>query len=342
MDKQQLLEKAISEGIISDEQRAKLEALASHDIGDSEERIKPVGTLNEIFVTVGAVLLTSAVAGLFALMVKSPVISAVIAGLVAWVAAEYFHARKRFRLPVIISSLSIAHGFGTAAAIAVGWQDLDIFDNDTPFILVLVPLVIGLVTLGICAWRYVIPFLMLPISIVFTIIVTIAAKQGDNNLSYQLLLGASGLAILVCAVRFDLLDPERTKRFSDFAFWAYVVGSPLFVHSLFLGVLLRDDKDWAMSGLAWLATLVMVLIVSFAGILLNRRALILSTLVYVAFIIFRALAGLSMGSGAAIMLITVLIIGLYVTALGSRWREVRNNIMDKLPPWQWLAKLPVR
>lgn len=342
MDKQQLLEKALSEGIISDEQRAKLEALAAGDKGDNEERIKPVGTLNEIFVTVGVVLLTSAVAGLFALVVKSPVISTMIAGLIAFMAAEYFHARKRFRLPIIISSLNAAHGFAMAAAIAIGGRELDIFDSDTPIALSLIPLAIGLIALAATAWRYVIPFLMLPISIVFTIIVTIAAKHGDNNVSYQLLLGASGLAILACAVRFDLLDPERTKRFSDFAFWAYVVGSPLFVHSLFLGVLLRDDKDWAMSGIAWIATLVMVMVVSFAGILLNRRALILSTLVYVAFIIFRALAGLSMGSGAAVMLITVLIIGLYVTALGSRWREVRNRIMDKLPPWPWLAKLPVR
>jgi len=52
-DKDDVTQRAIAEGIISDEQRAKLEALAISDAGDSQERFQSVGTLNEIFVTVG-------------------------------------------------------------------------------------------------------------------------------------------------------------------------------------------------------------------------------------------------------------------------------------------------
>ncbi len=92
----------------------------------------------------------------------------------------------------------------------------------------------------------------------------------------------------------------------------------------------------------WLLTLLLVVAVSFAGLLLNRRALIISTMIYVAFLIYRVLHEVSMGNAAAGLLITVMLIGLYMTALGSRWRKVRSYVMNRLPQWKWLEKLPVK
>ena len=342
MDKHQMLDLAVAQGIINAEQRERMEAIAASDLGDSEERLKPVGTFNEIFVTVGVALLTSAVAGLLALIIKDPVINPVVGAFVLIMVAEHFHSRKRFRLPLVYCALSAALALGTATAIGLSGNDVDVFNKDTPLIASISPLVIGLLALIAATWRYSIPFLMLPISVLFTIIITIAARATDDDMSFQVFLGASGLAILAFAVRCDLLDPTRTKRWSDYAFWSYVVGSPLFVHSLFLSILLRGDEKLIMSGLTMLAVAVLTMAVSFAGLLLNRRALILSTLAYVAFVIYRILAGLTLSSSVTVLLVTLLAIGLYVTALGSRWRQVRNRVMDSLPPWKWLEKLPVR
>lgn len=344
MNKDDVLQKAIAEGIISEEQRAKLEALAADDKGDSEERLKPVGTFNEIFVTIGVAILTSAVAGLFGLLMTNNIAQAVVGAFIYVVTAEYFHTRKRFRLPIIYAALGCTMSLSTAVMAGLVDDPRQIFDDTLAPYIWITTLAVAMAVLALFAWRYLLPFLMLPISIIFAVVMTIAAKTAESDISYKLVLGASSLAILAFAVRCDLRDRFRTTRLSDFAFWSYMIGSPLFVHSLFLSVLMAEEgKDWAMSGLAWLATLLLVLLVSFAGLLLNRRALIVSTLVYVAFIIGRALTGLSMGSAATIALLTLLIIGLYVVCLGSRWREVRGRVMDKLPKhWTWVDKLPVR
>ena len=73
----------------------------------------------------------------------------------------------------------------------------------------------------------------------------------------------------------------------------------------------------------------------------GATALILSTLIYVSIVIFRILAGLALGAPATMLLITTLVIGLYVTALGSRWTRVRASFMQGLPSsWTWVKKLP--
>ncbi len=223
-----MLERAVKEGVITEEQRAQMEAIAAADPGDSEERFRPVSNFNEIFVTIGAMLLTSAITGLLSLIMDSAILEAMVGGIVYVFAAEYFHNRKRFRLPIVVMALSAAFAFGTSVFLMIlASKGIDAYKaTEAEYIL---PLITGMGVLALAAWRYVLPFLMLPLSIVFTMTVTYAAKVSDNTLSYKLLLGGSGLAILAFAIRCDLLDPERTKRLSDFAFWSYIVGSPLFV-----------------------------------------------------------------------------------------------------------------
>jgi hypothetical protein len=341
MDNKSLLDSALERGVITPEQRLQLAGLAEEEKGDSQERLKPIGTFNEIFVTVGVLMLFSATQGLVGLAIPTQLYQLIISAGLAWLVADFFHARKRFRLPIILLSLSAAHsiGFGVGTGLMGDYQGL--FSKNVPLVVTLSALGSSLIVLGLFAWRYRVPFLMLPIAILFTVIVTVAAKHGDSNISYQLVLGASGLAILATAVRFDLKDPERLTRWSDFAFWSYVVGSPLFVHSLFLSVILNNDFKVIMNG-GWIFIAVLAAAVSFVGLLLNRRALILSTLAYVAFVIVRILAGLvgTGGGSATIVLITLFIIGLYVVALGSKWTRVRSRIMHKLPQKEWLKRLP--
>jgi hypothetical protein len=339
-DKDDVMQRAIAEGIISDEQRTKLEALATSDTGDSQERFQSVGTLNEIFVTVGVILLTTALGGLIAMTIKSVVLNTVISAVISVVTAEYFHRRKRFRLPIFYAAISCAYALATAEMMILLQNPSQMFHTDISPYIWIATLAIAMLTLAAFTRRYVLPVLMLPICALFTALITVAAQMGDNALPYKLILGFSGLMILAFAIRCDLRDPKRVTRSSDYAFWSYMVGSPLFVHSLFFSVLLAGQAKWAMSGGAWLATLVLVIAVSFVGVLLNRRALIISTLIYVAYIVGRALAGLFADHMAAVALITLFIIGAYVVSLGSRWGEVRAFVMRSLPCWKWLERLP--
>lgn len=352
-NKQDLLDEALSRGILTNEQRRQLAELDGEAAHDNEERIKPVGTLNEIFVTFGVMLLSNAIGGLIAVMLGQVVdnkslLHLVLAGTLAagasWAIGLWFHQRKRFRLPIIYCVISAAVSLATVTYVGLnGGMDQGFFNSDAPLQPVLAGLVVGIAVLAAGAARYRIPFLMLPIAVLFTVAVTYAAKHGeDNEVSWRLLLGGCGLVILAVAIAFDLKDPKRVTRWSDFAFWSYVVGSPLFVHSLFLSVLIQDDmKEWLGGPILWMAMAALTLAVTFAGLLLNRRALILSTLIYVSIVIFRIMAGLALGAPGTLLLVTTLIIGIYVTALGSRWTRVRGAFMRGLPPsWVWLKRLP--
>lgn len=339
-----LLDEALERGILTAEQRKQIAELQGAEARDNDERIKPVGTMNEIFVTFGVLLLTNALGGLIGVTLgKNVVLTGILAAGLSWCIALWFHQRKRFRLPIIYSVISASISLATAILIGLhGDTARGFFDDTLPVEVILAALGSALAVLAAGAARFRIPFLMLPIAILFTIMVTIIARHGDGDTSWRLLLGGCGLTILAVAVFFDLKDPKRITRWSDFAFWSYVVGSPLFVHSLFLSLLIGDDfKSWLESPLMWMGMAALAIVVTAAGLLLNRRALILSTLIYVSIVIFRIFSGLALGGPATLMLVTTLIIGLYVTALGARWTRVRAAFMRGLPAsWGWVKKLP--
>ncbi len=343
-NKQDLLDEALSRGILTNEQRKRIAELEGDEANDNEERIKPVGTMNEIFVTFGVIMLTNAIGGLIGVFIKEFIISGMISAGVTWLVALWFHKKKRFRLPIIYCVISAA--FTIALTIFTGLSggvSDRMFSGNVPIETTVTALVSGLLILAVGAARFRIPFLMLPIAILFTITITYVARHGaEGETPWRLLLGGCGLTILAIAIFFDLKDPKRVTRWSDFAFWSFVIGSPLFVHSLFLSVLIQDDMSgWMDSPLLWMAMAALAITVTFIGVLLNRRALILSTLIYVSIVIFRILAGLALGAPATLLLITTLLIGLYVTALGSRWTRVRAAFMRGLPPsWTWVKKLP--
>lgn len=346
-NKQDLLDEALSRGILTNEQRKQLAELEGAESNDNDERIKPVGTMNEIFVTFGVMLLTNALGGLVGVFVPdhNHIIAGFLSAGITWFVALWFHHRKRFRLPIIYCVMSAA--FMVSMTILTGLSngmDDRMFSSDTPVEITIIALASGLLLLAAGAARFRIPFLMLPIAVLFTIIITYAARHSgsDGETPWRLLLGGCGLAILSLAIFFDLKDPKRVTRWSDFAFWSYVVGSPLFVHSLFLSILIQDSmKGWLDNPFLWMSMAALAIAVTFVGLLLNRRALILSTLIYVSIVIFRILASLALGAPATMLLITTLVIGLYVTALGSRWTRVRASFMKGLPPsWTWLKRLP--
>lgn len=341
--KQDLLDAALERGILTPQQRQQLADLQGDDANDNDERIKPVGTMNEIFVTFGIMLLTSAISGLIGQLVSEIAVTGILSAGVCWLVAMWFHQRKRFRLPIIYCVATAAMGLATTIFISLsGGLSDSVFDDGVPLSIILPTLGVGLAVLAAGAARFRVPFFMLPIAVLFTIMVTTIARHGDGDTSWRLLLGGCGLAILAVAIFFDLKDPKRVTRWSDFAFWSYVVGSPLFVHSLFLSVLIQDTMEsWLDRPLVWMAMAILAIAVTFAGLLLNRRALILSTLIYVSIVIFRIMAGLALGAPTVLLLITMLLIGLYVTVLGSRWARARAAFMRGLPAsWTWVRRLP--
>jgi hypothetical protein len=137
---------------------------------------------------------------------------------------------------------------------------------------------------------------------------------------------ACGVLVFLLAMRFDLSDPERATRRTDIAFWLHLLAAPLIVHSLikgFLNGLGPLDAQHAVGVLAVFLGLGVVAVV------IDRRALLVSGLVYAGFA-FSALVKAT-AFGDALVPVTVMTLGAFVLALSAGWRPLRRVFLLCLP-----------
>lgn len=338
---QQLLDDALARGVISPEQFKQMSGMIDGEVNrNPDERFRIVSGFSEVFICVGLLLLFSGLSGIFHLSIRNAaVVSCLMAG-AAWLSACYFVERKRFLLPSIFTCLY------AAAELARALWLMQSISDDTYFLRNmsarslwsnLLPLGASFALLVAAAWRFRIPFLMLPIGILFTGMVLLVGQSVGNSISYRLMLVFCGILILGTAVYFDLKDPHRIRRASDFAFWCYMIGSPLTIHPIFITFVLNMRTG----GLSLAIFLIIFsAIVSIAALMINRRALVLSTLIYLAGSLAYLTGQLSGSGSALIALVPLFIIGLYVVCLGTQWRRARSKLMRGLTWRSWFNKLP--
>lgn len=325
------LDAAVAAAIITRSQADALEAFAMGRAGRphaSDERFVVVNNFAEVFVSLGIMILIAA--SLVTLrQAPSGTPQIVVAGgaaVLAWFLAEFFVFRRRMMAPSIVSVLAVAFFVGTAVSVARHgsthlWSAAEVQAT-------------ALVALGLGLVRFRVPFLVLPLAAALAFLAV--DRTGGP---FLFVMAGCGLLFLAIAVMFDLRDPARVKRDSQFAFWLYVAGSPLLVHPLFWTVLsaVRDGVRGD-NVLMAMAIAVVAAIVTTFGLLLDRRSPVISTLVYVAFavgVILTRLAGSAIALG-----LTLAVIGCYVIVLGIGWRAVRAAVLNRLPLGGLRAKLP--
>jgi len=188
---------------------------------------------------------------------------------------------------------------------------------------------VAIAALALVLLRFRVPFLVLPLAAAIAAVTIWRGGGLSGDGGTLLLAGICGLAFIATAVAFDMRDPARLKRPSQFAFWLYVAGSPLLVHPLFWSVLSPSVGGEPTLGVV--ASIVAVaLVVTLVGLVLDRRSFIISTLAYVAAAVAIVLGKL--GTEAAwILFATLALIGSYVVLLGVAWRSVRRALLSRLP-----------
>jgi hypothetical protein len=147
---------------------------------------------------------------------------------------------------------------------------------------------------------------------------------------------AVGVAMFAYAMRWDMQDPERVTRRSDVAFWLHLTASPLIVHPLFLQI----AKVGANGGSEVLAAMMALLLYAGLGVLalvVDRRAVLVSALVYVV-IAVTVVTGRG-GSGAGSLALSGAVIGSLLLAMSVFWRDLRHFLLSRLPE-QYRFRLP--
>ncbi|WP_174293268.1 hypothetical protein [Sphingomonas bacterium] len=336
------LESAVAAGAITPANVAALRAhVAARQAAPAvdEEHFRLITGFNDIFVSIAIALLLIAL-GQIGGQVTSGLGGALVAA-ASWGLAEYFTARRRMALPSIILLLTFIGGIGAALIGAVvpldhGWSDRT-------------HALIGGGMALVCAaaawlhWRR----FSVPITVAagaaslvgVAVALVLAAVPAAKDAVWPLLL-IGGVAVFAFAMRWDLSDPERRTRRADVAFWLHLVAAPLIAHPVFqmLGVF---------GGEVTLATALIVLALylafAFVALAVDRRALLVSGLVYVLYAMYALFR--SAGAVELSAAFTALIIGSALLTLSAFWQPMRRlvvgtlgSLAGRLPP---VALLPV-
>ena len=313
------LDRAVSAGILDAAQRDALVALASPESSPSvrkteaappsvDDQMRLVGGGNDIFVTVGIVLLFSG--ALFALQAVLPSKSMVLAGLLAaasWAVAEIVTRQKRMRLSSTLLALvfsasvfALLSDFISARfGLSGGINPISLFalrDDAVPIGLIMaggliaaaaiyflrfkVPVLAAVVAVAATGLAFFAAVLVTYDGIVSGAIAAPGAEQLAQVLSTALVIPLiCGVVIFAVAVALDLHDRDRQTVWSDCAFWLHVVSAPLLVHPLFILATGQEGLTGGIEPVAGAGLLLGLMMAAFVlvALAIDRRSLLAPT-----------------------------------------------------------------
>lgn len=376
------LDKAVAAGVISQITRDQLEVMEravaltpegrrADDDGD-EENLRLVGGGNDLFVTVGTVLLSAGF--FFVLTTLLPGQTFWIAGILAvfaWGLAEIVTRQHRMKL----SSSVLALIFMTAILVALAlhveasfgirkpetiWQLLAL--RQTASRAGYLFLGGGIIAAAIYFWRFRVPIIAGAIAIAFTLLaflqtaiilydsVTTGAIAPPRLEDVPELLRAAlymplicGLIVFATGVAFDIYDRDRRKIWSDCAFWLHVVSAPMLVHPLFIMATGQNVVFGHIAPDANATIMLTILILGFlyVALAIDRRSLLVPTLAYFGSLgIYYLVNSASDSTGVPPFALILVVVGALIIVFGAGWQRIRRIVVKPTLPAAVIRRLP--
>lgn len=310
---------AVAAGVLTDATagafRAHVAKLKSGPAVD-EEHFRLVTGFNDIFVVIACLLLLASVAWIGAALV--PWFGAVAVAAAAWTLAEFFTRRRRMALPAIVLLLAFVGGILAAGVFFLGKASESF--------------VVASALAALAAWLHWMRF-QVPITVAagagavvacFVALLFSAVPEARNWTSAISL--AAGVAVFALAMRWDASDTARQTRKSDVAFWLHLLAAPLLVHPVFASLGVFDGQTTLAQAIAVVVLYVAIALISLC---IDRRALMVSALVYVLYT-FSALLKLY-GVVSLSFAITALVIGSALLLLSAFWHPSRAFVLGICP-----------
>lgn len=335
-----ILSRGVDQAIISQEQAAKLAALATGPAGPTDdEHLRFITGFADIFVTIGILLFIGSAGGLTLAAFGDAAAYAVAAAL-AWLLAEFFTRRRRMALPSIVLLVL----FAAASFAAVGYAAIGALSSGEPTTRESASLLIAAsATLILCAvhyWRF-----RVPITVAAGMAALVAAgvalgflkANGFTSAHLDLILFASGLVVFALAMRFDLSDPARVTRRSDIAFWLHLLAAPLIVHPVLSAYFRPESLGPAGDGTGEILTaahpdltvLGIVLLLTVVALVIDRRAILVSGLAYAGYTLRDLIQ--HFGGQSSSLVLSLMALGAFVLLLSAGWRPLRHGLLRLLP-----------
>lgn len=278
-----------------------------------EENFRLIGGFNDIFVVIACILLLVSSAAVLGVISKT--LASIAFPFIAWGLAEFFIRKRKMALPAIVLLLFFVGGvYGSAMFLT----------NSS--------LLISTALAAIAAYLHYQRF-QVPITIAagtaaaagFVVSVLISVFPVLKEWIMPLLF-ICGVGLFFFAMYWDALDRTRETRYSDVAFWLHLLSAPLIVHPVFssLGIFEGVDSATNMTIVIFLYLLMTIISIS-----IDRRAFMVSSLIYVLYAIANILE--AYGVVGQSLAITGVCIGGALLLLSAFWQPIRKNVVQLLP-----------
>jgi len=356
------LDQAVARGVITASQADALIALArgpaqaspapaaipyDRFAGGAEERFRIANGFNEVFIALGCIFLAVGImtsfswkGGAGSLLPNLNEMALWSAGYLAglWLLSEYLTGHRRMLAPSIVLVIAMCLlapvVVGPVAFANLTADSMTAYQprNLTLRFLVLPASVIAVA--GLHYLRFGFPFSLFPLAIslngILAVLLALAAPDVFAQ-SWRVVMLLFGIATFFVALGFDLSDPQRQTNRSDGGFWLHMIAAPLIVHPLMPSA--YQNAGGVLTAFAALLAI---------AILIDRRAILMASLVYVMAAVGYLVSQRGIGAAQAVFLIPV-IIGVGIIALGSGWQAIRRLVWLAIPTLGPLEALrPVR
>ncbi|MGE3831841.1 MAG: hypothetical protein AB7F76_12675 [Parvibaculaceae bacterium] len=293
-----------------------------------EETLRLITSFNDIFVTIGLGLFLGALSYLVSGLGSA--LNALIIAIAAWALAEIFTRQKRMALPSIVLLVVFAFSVLLAAVAALGGGDpwrtnLSNPGSEWPLI------ISGLIAAGATAlhwFRFHVPITIAAGCAALVVTLSALAELAFPGLLTSrpsVVLIPLGLIVFALAMRFDMSDTARQTRRADIAFWLHLLAAPLIVHPVVSEI--RGGADLGISQA--IVVIALFLVLSIVALIVDRRALLVSSLAYLAYAMAALIANVGWQSSTAA--IAILAVGVVVLALSVLWKPLRAVVLMPLP-----------
>jgi hypothetical protein len=350
------LDAAVRAQVIAPNQADQLRAFVASRRGTpaaDEERFRLFDGLGDLMSAAGFALLLGTIP--IALVAMTPLAGAVLIAIL-WALAEKYTRKKKLALTsavlffifVVAAAMTLLHVALLLPESGAAATALALKPGALPMRPTVLPPIGGLVVAAGCAlacaawWlRFRLPIAFAGIVLASINVVVHVARMLAPNIPagpVGLFLLAAGFAILTIAMWWDMSDIRRETRRSDVAFWLHALAGFQIAGASFrliFGVV-GDPVGWdrlytftAQAPGPAEAIIALLLFAAFCAfaLVIDRRSLILSSLVFV----FAALAQAIGAGGFGGMMGAVMAIGLILVLLSNLWATLRATLLELLP-----------
>jgi hypothetical protein len=352
------LDQAVKAGVITPEQRRALaqrgtdqsDHLADHldsAVDPDDERFRFLRGFNDVFLTLGVLFVTGAFLTQWSPTTDTGGLALIIGAGVLWALSEVLVARHKAVLPGVASVLAI----GLLASLAAAqWAIIHGYEpaatslataKNFPFKVWLIAVGFGWLWVLAFYVRFRFPFALLPLGVglMATVLLAIWNRYGFDTPRTLINVAAlaMGLVTFAAALRFDASDPERQTRRADCGFWLHLAAAPFIVHpviSLFAG---QENAAAA------LVTIALVVVLALVALVIDRRAVLVSSLTYFGLAIAYLVRADHQHGGFELdpsITTTLAVLGAFVILMGLGWHPLRRLLLTPFSGSSWLKYLP--